>query len=247
MEQLRKLHNKFKREFIQQWVPKGSHVLDCGCGRGGDLQKWKAVNARVDAIDPDEASIKEAQRRAKEINLDISFLGIGDIRHAVTKGPWDIVCYNFSIHYIFSDEKTLHESLEAISRAVRPGGLLIGIAPEKIRIETLCSPSGIFKDSLGNIIENFSHHARVKLIDGPFYQNEFRDEPMMDGEKLIYNLQNLKFKIISWEPMMIFPNGLISDMYTKFVFRNDRNVETHPVSDHLDHNSGILHGQSNAR
>jgi len=236
MEELRKLHNKCKREFIQHWVPKGSRVLDCGSGRGGDLQKWKAVNARVDSIDPDEESVREAQRRSKEMNLDISFLGIGDIRDAVMKmiNPWDIVCYNFSIHYIFHDQKILEESIDAISRAVRPGGLLIGIAPEKIRIDTMCYPSGIFRDSLGNIIQNSSHHASIKLIDGPFYNNEFRDEPKMDSEILIYNLQKLKFKIISWEPMMISPTGLISDMYTKFVFRNDRNVDVHPIGDHVD-------------
>jgi len=223
MEELRKLHNNCKREFIKKWVPEYSHVLDCGCGRGGDLQKWAAVNAKVDAIDPDPESIQEAQRRAKKMNLDICFLGIGDIRHV--SGQWDVVCYNFSIHYIFQDQKTLDESIKAISRAVRPGGLLIGIAPEKIRIETMCHPSGIFTDSLGNTIQNFSHHASIKLIDGPFYSGETRDEPLMDGTILICNLLNLKFKIISWEPMMLKQNGMISDMYTKFVFRNDRNAE----------------------
>jgi SAM-dependent methyltransferase len=240
MEELRKLHNNCKREFIKKWVTRGSHVLDCGCGRGGDLQKWAAVNARVDAIDPDPESIREARRRAQALNFKINFLGIGDIRDAVaTHGPWDVVCYNFSIHYIFQDDRTFHESIDAISRAVKPGGLLIGIAPEKIRIETMCGSSGIFIDSLGNSIKNFSDHASIKLIDGPFYKNEFRDEPMMDFEFLI---SKLKFKIISCEPMMIRPNGFISDMYTKFVFRNDRNVEGDPVVRRVARDSHGVHG-----
>jgi ubiquinone/menaquinone biosynthesis C-methylase UbiE len=239
MNELRKLHNNCKRDLIKQWVPPGSHVLDCGCGRGGDLQKWKLVNARVDAIDPDEESITEARRRAKDMNLNIYFLGIGDIRNV--SGQWDVVCYNFSLHYIFENEKILNESIEAIVRAVKPGGLLIGIAPEKIRIETMCEPSGIFKDSLGNIIENFPHHASIKLMDGPFYDGESKNEPLMDGELLILKLKNSKFQIISWEPMIMKPNGLISDMYTKFVFRNNRNVEGNPIDDCVVHNSYALH------
>lgn len=248
MEQLRKLHNNCKRELIKQWVPRGAHVLDCGCGRGGDIQKWTTVNARVDAIDPDEASVTEAQRRAKEMNLPINFLGIGDIRHAVSMGagPWDVVCYNFSIHYIFENEKILNESIQAISQAVKPGGLLIGIAPEKIRIETMCHPTGIFKDFFGNIIQNFSDHALVKLIDGPFYKGESRKEPVMDGELLIFKILNSKFQIISWEPMMMKPNGMISDMYTKFVFRNIRNVDDHPIDNRMVHHSDEFHREQNA-
>jgi len=228
MDQLRKLHNNCKREFIKQWVRSGSHVLDCGCGRGGDFHKWKAVNARVDAIDPDEESLLEAKRRS---DGSINFLGVGDIRDV--KGQWDVVCYNFSIHYIFSDEKTLNESIDAISRAVRPGGLLIGIAPEKIRIQTMCHPDGIFQDSLGNKIKNVQSHASVQLVDGPFYKGHWKDEPYMDSEILI---SKLKFRLVSWEPMMLTPNGFISDMYTKFVFCNDRDVAVHPRNGMGRHN-----------
>jgi hypothetical protein len=102
----------------------------------------------------------------------------------------------------------------------------------------MCHPTGIFIDSLGNSIENFSHHARVKLIDGPFYDNEFKDEPIMDFEILILKL---KFKIISCEPMLISPNGMISDMYTKFVFRNDRNVGTDLSDNHMGHHPRELY------
>jgi len=233
MEQLRKLHNKCKRDLISKWVPAHSRVLDCGCGRGGDLQKWNAVKARVDAIDPDASSIQEAQKRAKQMGLDVRFLGVGDIRQAVKvmKEPWDVICYNFSLQYIFSD---FNESILGISRALKPGGLLIGIAPEKFRIETMCHPSGIFKDSLGNIIENFSDHARVKLVDGPFYGGEFKTEPVMDGEFLILELLKLKITLISWEPMILNPTGMISDMYTKFVFRNNMNVVPNIDFDSMD-------------
>ena len=43
MEEIRKNHNDAKRELIQSVSQKGQHILDVGCGFGGDLQKWHRV------------------------------------------------------------------------------------------------------------------------------------------------------------------------------------------------------------
>jgi len=53
MDAIRKFHNKVKKDLITEWVKPKSYVLDCGCGRGGDFWKWKSVNARLVAVDPD--------------------------------------------------------------------------------------------------------------------------------------------------------------------------------------------------
>ena len=42
MDAIRKLHNQFKRELIEQHVRESDHVLDVGSGFGGDLQKYRA-------------------------------------------------------------------------------------------------------------------------------------------------------------------------------------------------------------
>lgn len=129
MDALRKLHNGSKRDLITKWVKPGSHVLDCGCGRGGDWWKWKAVRAKIYAIDPDEESLIEAENRALEMNLGVWFLGKGTIIQAAFAGPFDVVCYNFSLHYIFEDLKTFEDSIKALACAVKPGVVLIGITP----------------------------------------------------------------------------------------------------------------------
>ena len=36
---------------------------------------------------------------------------------------------------------------------------------------------------------------------------------------LIRALQQARFEMVQWEPMIDRPNGLISDLYSKFVFR----------------------------
>ena len=222
---LRKTHNNYKRQLIQKWIAPNSYVLDCGCGRGGDWWKWKAVGVRLAAIDPDHESLDEAEKRASEMGLDVWFLGQGDIRHAAFAGPFDAVCYNFSLHYIFENESVLEHSLRAIKVALKPGGLLIGITPEKDRAVCMANEYGRFRDTLGNQFEIKGDSLSVKLSDGPFYASGAKEEPLLDGRVLIERLRALGFDKLVWEPMVPRPSGLISDLYTKFVFVNAREEE----------------------
>jgi ubiquinone/menaquinone biosynthesis C-methylase UbiE len=208
MDALRKHHNTIKRHFIKQWVPPKSFVLDCGCGRGGDWHKWKSIEARVAAIDPDAESISEAEERALNINFGVWFLGHGDIRQAAFAGPFDVVCYNFSIQYIVD---SWEESIKAIKVAVRPGGLLIGITPEKSLVQDAKSP-----DALGNTFEIHGDRLRMYLTDGPFYADGPKDEPLLDGGRLRQALEP-EFQCLSWSPVQE-PTGLVTDIYAQFVF-----------------------------
>jgi SAM-dependent methyltransferase len=221
MDAIRKLHNSIKRDFIYNWVQGNQLVLDCGCGRGGDWHKWKSVQARVFAIDPDEESLCEAEKRARELKFNVFFLGKGDIRHAAFAGPFDVVSYNFSIHYIFEDPKTFEDSIKALGVAVKPGGILMGITPEKARIESMVDEYGYFKDKLGNEIAMSQGGRRllVRLVDGPFYADGGREEPVLDSHILISKLKEVGFEKLVWEPMLSKPNGLVSDLYSKFVFK----------------------------
>jgi SAM-dependent methyltransferase len=221
MDALRKLHNDCKRSLIQRWVKKGEKVLDCGCGRGGDLHKWRHVGAIVFAIDPDEESLTEAEIRAHEMNLGVWFLGTGTIVQAAFAGPFDVVCYNFSLHYIFENEEVYKQSIKAIACALRPGGHLIGIVPEKARIEALVNRHGHFIDDLGNEIQVLRGGRRllVRLTDGPFYADGGREEPILDATVLVKDLASVGLELVCWEPMLQEPNGRVSDLYSKFVFK----------------------------
>ena len=210
MDQLRKQHNQAKRDLINQWVRPDSYILDCGCGRGGDWHKWKAVRARVAAIDPDEKSLQEAEERALDIGLGVWFLGQGDIRQAAFAGPFDTVCYNFSIQYIIGDH--FEHSIKAIKVAVKPGGLLIGITPEKSLIEDTKSP-----DALGNMFEIHGDKVLMSLTDGPFYADGPKYEPLLDGTVLRQALDP-EFRCIAWGPITPVKTGLVTDIYAQFVF-----------------------------
>jgi SAM-dependent methyltransferase len=221
MDALRKLHNNCKRELINTWVQWGETVLDCGCGRGGDWHKWKAVGARVFAIDPDEESLREAEQRAHEMNIGVWFLGQGSIIQAAFAGPYDVVCYNFSLHYIFEDLETYANSIKALALAVKPGGHLIGIVPDKKRATRMSDKYGHFKDKLGNefAVVQGGRKLIVRLVGGPFYADGGREEPSLDPDVFIADIEEVGFKKILWEPMLPSPSGLISDLYSKFVFK----------------------------
>ena len=218
------MHNDAKRQLIQRWVLPGTKVLDCGCGRGGDWHKWKAAQVHVFAIDPDEESLREAEQRAHDIQFGVWFLGQGSIIQAAFAGPFDVICYNFSLHYIFEDDVTYRTSIKAIACSLNPNGLLMGVVPEKARAEALANQYGHFKDNLGNEFALFQGGRRlnVRLVDGPFYADGGREEPVLDANVLIQDLKALGLDLVMWEPMLPQPTGLISDLYSKFVFRKSR-------------------------
>jgi SAM-dependent methyltransferase len=219
MEQLRKLHNDCKRKLILNWVKPGSHVLDCGCGRGGDLHKWNSISKlKITAVDPDEESLTEAQNRAIESGYGIWFLPPGDIRTAVSWGPYDVVCYNFSLHYIFENFVVYSKSMEAIGKSVKVGGYFIGIAPDNTRIQSVLNSKSKFIDRLGNSIEVREDRLSVYLSDGPFYAQGEREEPILMKDSFLESMKTQGFRLVLWEPMLKTPNGLISDIYSQFVF-----------------------------
>lgn len=215
MHFLRQEHNLAKRSLIRMVVKKGSKVLDCGCGRGGDWAKWREVNANVYAIDPDSSSLEEAMSRSKNMKFNVNFLGIGDV--CSVNDTFDVICYNFSLHYIVPK---FDESIAAIARNLKKGGLLIGITPVRHFIDKLIV-DGKFIDSLGNSIEISpdGNNLNVTFGGGPFYASGSKMEPILDFQKLVDALSKFNIQLIQSTPMLQKPNGFISDIYLKFIFK----------------------------
>ena len=217
MENVRRYHNDVKRHLIQRATQQGDRVLDVGCGCGGDIGKWKAVNANLDACDPDEASLEEAMRRAEGLKMKTHFFK-GDIL-SCPKKQYDVICYNFSLHYIFKTQSIFFATIKAIQERLKPGGKLIGCIPDSESI-LMSTP---FKDSFGNIFlrsgtsgfGNFGEKIFVSLVDTPFYKDGPKPEPIAYKDLLITHLENIGFRLERWCPLMEFP---VSQLYSEFIF-----------------------------
>jgi SAM-dependent methyltransferase len=216
MEEIRRAHNTFKKELIQSVTREGDTILDVGCGCGGDLQKWRHAGANINMCDPDEVSLQEAQTRAKNLKIRVNFYQ-GDIFNCPNR-KFDLICFNFSLHYIFESEKKFFESIREIKKRMKPGGKLFGIIPdsEKIIMKTPLI------DDMGNFFKlkehgngGFGEKLFVNLVDTPYYADGPKSEPVAYRDHLIQSLESCGFTLTLWENLS---GSHISELYSKFIF-----------------------------
>lgn len=194
---MRRTNNDIKREFLQRWIPKGSKVLDAGCGQGGDIHKWHSLDVDYTGFDPSPVAINEAQRRARRLQkwLHSPKFMTGTIKNAPNE-QFDVVCYNFSFQY--QDPSEYPEIL----RRLRPGGLLLGIVPDPDRFgEASKNGIQIFEGSVPGKVG-------VYIADTPYYQGGPIEEPIVTREEVTSGL--------GLEPVLW---GESFSIYSKFVFR----------------------------
>ena len=216
MEDIRKAHNNFKKDLIQKSTDNGDLVLDVGCGCGGDLQKWRHAGANINMCDPDEKSLEEAKSRAKNLKIRVNFYN-GDIFNCPNR-RYNVVCFNFSLHYIFASEKLFKESIREIKKRMKPGGKLIGIIPDSEKI-IMKTP---LHDDMGNFFKlkehgngGFGEKLFVHLIDTPYYSDGPKSEPVAYRDHLIHELESNGFTLTLWENLS---GSHISELYSKFMF-----------------------------
>ena len=216
MEEIRRNHNDAKRALIQYVTREGDQILDVGCGFGGDLQKWHMCGANMSMCDPEAEALMEAKSRAKNMHMRVNFYE-GDI-HNCPNRKYDILCYNFSLHYIFQTKEKFFGSIREIKKRAKPGARLIGIIPDSEKI-IFRTP---LKDDMGNFFlmkdhgnGGFGEKLFVNLVDTPFYADGPRSEPVAYKDLLVTHLEELGFKLELWEGLTGNP---ISELYSKFIF-----------------------------
>lgn len=221
MEEVRKLHNFIKRTLIHDVVQGSKNLcaLDVGCGRGGDLLKWYHCGVRLDACEPDPESIQEAINRSNKLGIKVKFFE-GGIEVCPNK-TYDIICYNFSIQYIFQSGTLFFKTLKEIKKRLKRGGKLIGCIPDSENI-LMSTP---FEDSMGNIMirkddsgyGSFGEKLYVQLVDTSYYRDGLISEPIAYKDLLITHLERMNIQLESWKPFET--NYEISRMYSTFIFR----------------------------
>lgn len=230
MEEVRKLHNLAKRSLIQQTTKPGFRVLDVGCGFGGDLQKWSHAgegNIKIDMCDPSKEAIQEAKKRAKGLNMTNVRFYEGDIS-ACPRFKYDVICFNFSMQYIFKSKDLFLQTLNHIRTRIKKGGKLIGSIPDSEKI--LMLQDGCFEDELGNYMRrntnqtgygNFGEDIHVYLTDTPYYKNgKPISEPIAYKDLLITTLEEINIFLDVWKTLIDDQEYCpkLSKLYSQFIF-----------------------------
>ena len=216
MEEIRKYHNEAKRILIQSATREGDSILDVGCGFGGDLQKWKHAGANISMCEPNLESLKEAKTRAKNMKIRVNFYE-GDI-FSCPHRKYDVICYNFALHYIFATKQLFEKSLLEVRNRMKPGGVFIGIVPNSDKI-IMNTP---VRDKLGNYFlmkqtssGNFGEKLYVHLAETPYYADGPKVEPIAHKDMLFTYMEDLGFTLTVWEDL---EGNLVSELYSKFIF-----------------------------
>jgi mRNA (guanine-N7-)-methyltransferase len=161
---LKNFNNWIKSVWIAKWATsilggggadaataEGSHyrsnrargkVLDIGCGKGGDLQKWqKARTALYVGLDVASTSIAQARERATSLRsvggftahfhaLDCYARPISDVLgKEILSSPFDVISMQFCMHYAFESVSKVRMMLENVARYLRVGGRFLGTIP----------------------------------------------------------------------------------------------------------------------
>ncbi|GAA5826103.1 hypothetical protein JCM5353_008383 [Sporobolomyces roseus] len=117
-------------------------VLDLGCGKGGDLQKWmKAGTDEYVGVDLAAVSVEQARSRWENMRgsrFPAVFRTLDCFEESITEvlppsevvRPFDVVSMQFCMHYAFETEPKARQMLDNVSKYLRPGGIVIGTIPD---------------------------------------------------------------------------------------------------------------------
>ncbi len=216
---LRKLHNNIKRQLIQTVSQRGCTVLDVGCGRGGDAFKWLDCEVTLTMCDPDEELLNEAKRRCWKRPVEFY---LGDIS-STPLSTYDVICYNFSFQYTFESDALFYKTLQCIHERSKVGTKFVGVIPDSGFILHHLK----YTDSVGNYFirsehtgnGSFGENIWVCVKGTVYYQNNDPiSEPIAYKDIMITEFESIGWSLDVWEPIVHHTTGLITDMYSKFIF-----------------------------
>lgn len=114
-------------------------VLDMGCGKGGDIEKWnKARVADYVGIDVASGSIQDFEQRLRTSRRRLAYrthLYVLDcfsypidlvVPTDLLTPKFDTVSMQFCMHYAFESERKVRQMLENVAGSLRTGGVFLG-------------------------------------------------------------------------------------------------------------------------
>ncbi|EJU05927.1 hypothetical protein DACRYDRAFT_43262, partial [Dacryopinax primogenitus] len=198
---LKNFNNWVKSALIQKYGRSGGRgsrirVLDIGCGKGGDLQKWSknGVSEYV-GLDIAEVSVRQAEERYLDMRqrrmtayfqaMDCYRKSIRDLLpQDIFSTPFQTVTMQFCMHYAFYAEQSVRQMLENVSTNLATGGTFIGTIPNAEHILANLASSGEL--SFGNPAFRITFEERPPTPPAP----SDPDQSSAFGHKYSFFLQD---------------------------------------------------------
>jgi len=159
-------------KLLDDQVPPGTRVLECGCGTGQLTNFLSIANRLVVGTDICLNSLTLGQRFAREHDLSRAhFVQMNLFRPAVHEGAFDLVVSNGVLHHTSNPEL----GFGTLARLVRPGGhLLVGLYHRYGRLIT-DARRRIFRLS-GKRLRFLDPNLRARGFTGPRRRAWFMDQ-----------------------------------------------------------------------
>ena len=153
----RKLSNALKAMVIGEAMKasdmrrgKRLHVLDLGCGKGGDLWKWARYRiGRYEGVDGNAGCIEGARTRHSTVLAQGQSSLLASFFQADLSGglpqledhTFDIASSQFSLQFSFETSEIAHKLIHDVHRVLKHRGILCGILPDGDRVYSLLASS----------------------------------------------------------------------------------------------------------
>jgi SAM-dependent methyltransferase len=241
---LRKYHNKIKKDLYDKYAKNAFSLLEIASGKGGDISKACNCNIKyVVGYDIDSVSVTEAKRRAKKrMNCKTKFkYYTSDLSSnvIVSKYKFDVISAMFSFHYFFKNSDTFNTIITSITKNLKKGGYFIGTMFDfdavMAFIESNKKTKHFYVKKLNNTIKNLTIAKRNLTINNLFGNeidvyigntvlNKPEIEYLVPFNKFIDIMKKYNFKLIESE--IFNPSGILkgeekqlSSLYRTFVFQ----------------------------
>ncbi|OCT76605.1 mRNA cap guanine-N7 methyltransferase isoform X1 [Xenopus laevis] len=178
---LRNFNNWMKSALIGEFVEKVQQrtrnitVLDLGCGKGGDLLKWrKGGISKLVCTDIADVSVKQCEQRYKDMKrksrneriFEAEFLTSDSTKELLSEKyidpeiKFDICSCQFVYHYSFETYEQADTMLRNACERLCPGGFFIGTTPDGFELVKRLEASDT--NSFGNDVYTVTFEKKGK-------------------------------------------------------------------------------------
>lgn len=165
---IRNTHNFIKARLIERFMPTRSHILDLGCGQGGDLLKYRRKRLKsYRGIDVSHTAIERNNERIVSINLHcrcklecIDFCS----REWQTPNAYEVVSCQFALQYAFESEAMARNVIRQAANSLKDGGIFLGTIPVHESAPSFTQVRVKLPDDDRECLEYVAQHKDIKKL-----------------------------------------------------------------------------------